>query len=298
MARCAPDRGNPHDGPVTVRALTDLFARGAVAVLTGAGISTDSGIPDYRGATGAQRRSAPMTHQEFLRDPQARQRYWARSHVGWRTISDARPNASHLALAALERAGLVSGVVTQNVDGLHQAAGSQRVIDLHGRLDRVVCLECGDLTQRAEVDARLRSANVEWRSVVLAHQADGDADLPADAVASFVMVDCRLCGGPLKPDVVYFGDNVPRPRVQDAERLVDAARSLVVLGSSLHVFSGRRFVVRAGERGIPVAIVNLGPTRCDAAADVRLDEPLADVMGGVLGLLAPESARSGLATSG
>lgn len=239
-----------------------------------------------------------MTHQEFLRDPQARQRYWARSHVGWRTITDARPNASHLALAELERVGLVTGVITQNVDGLHQAAGSQRVIDLHGRLDRVICLACGDLTPRTDVDARLRSANLHWQSAALAHQADGDAELPADAVASFVMVDCRLCAGPLKPDVVYFGDNVPRPRVQDAERMVDAAQALVVLGSSLHVFSGRRFVVRAVERGIPVAIVNIGPTRCDAAADVRLEEPLADVMGRVLGLLAPESAGTGLATSG
>ena len=255
--------------------LVDLVARGGVVVLSGAGISTESGIPDYRGPSGAaMRRHAPMTHQSFVRDPDARRRYWARSHVGWRIMRTARPNAGHEAVANLERAGRVVGVITQNVDGLHQAAGSRQVVDLHGRLDRVMCLSCGSRRTREDVDRRLSDVNAEWRTTVLAHNPDGDVDIPDSDLDRFTMVDCPDCGGPLKPDVVYFGDSVPRDRVEESYALVDVASSILVLGTSLHVYSGRRFVVRAAERGIPVAVVNQGPTRADEDAALRIDAPL------------------------
>lgn len=262
-----------------VAGLGAVLESGGALVLSGAGISTDSGIPDYRGPSGAAlRKHAPMTFQAFTRDPVARHRYWARSHVGWPTMRDAQPNPSHHAVAALEAAGSVRAVITQNVDGLHTAAGSGQVIDLHGRLDRVICLECRALTSREEVADQLDDANPGWRSRPGLMNPDGDVEVSDDDVARFVMVDCRECGGALKPDVVYFGENVPRQRVDDAYRLVDEAEALVVLGSSLHVYSGRRFVVRASERGIPVAIVNQGPTKADALADIRLDAPLAEVL--------------------
>ncbi len=259
---------------MSIAALADLVSIGDVAVLTGAGMSTESGIPDYRGATGAQRRTKPMTHQEFVRDPVARRRYWARSHLGWRAMADARPNEGHLGLARLEAAGVITGTITQNVDGLHQAAGSRRVVDLHGRLDRVVCLACGETTPRTQLDARLHEANRDWRATVLAHHADGDTELDPRAIEDFRVVDCSACDGPLKPDVVYFGDNVPPERVDEALSLIDRARALLVLGTSLHVYSGRRFVLRAEQRGLPIAIVNQGPTRCDALATVRIDAPI------------------------
>jgi len=269
-------------GGMSVEALAEMFAAGGVAVLSGAGISTESGIPDYRGESGSRRRSSPMTHQEFERDPGARHRYWARSHVGWRRFAQARPNVAHRALAHLEKAGLIDGVITQNVDGLHQAAGSARVIDLHGRLDRVVCLQCGEQSSRWDLDARIESANRDWQPTAIQHQADGDAELTPDALAAFRMVHCATCGGALKPDVVYFGDSVPSARVHEASGLVDSARALVVLGSSLQVFSGRRFVARAVQQGTPVAIVNQGPTRCDADADIRIDAPLGGVFGDLM----------------
>lgn len=259
--------------------LADLVSRGGVVVLSGAGISTESGIPDYRGPTGASmRHHAPMTHQSFVRDPDARRRYWARSHVGWRIMRTAQPNAGHRAVAALERAGLVTGVITQNVDGLHQAAGSEQVVDLHGRLDRVMCLHCGSRSTREDVDRRLGEANAEWRTTVLAHNPDGDVDIPDVDLDRFAMVDCSDCGGPLKPDVVYFGDSVPRDLVDESYALIDAASAVLVLGTSLHVYSGRRFVVRAAERGIAVAVVNQGPTRADEQAAVRIDAPLGPTM--------------------
>lgn len=263
--------------------LLDLVRGGGVVVLSGAGLSTESGIPDYRGETGAMlRRHAPMTHQAFVQDAVARRRYWARSHVGWQVMRRAQPNAGHRAVNRLEEAGLVLGVITQNVDGLHQAAGSREVVDLHGRLDRVVCLTCGDLTSRAEIDARMRSANAEWRTQVLAHNPDGDVDIPETDLDRFIVVDCVHCGGPLKPDVVYFGGSVPRDRVERSYDLVAQASALLVLGSSLHVFSGRRFVVRAAELDVPVAIVNVGPTRGDEVASVRVDAPLGAVLTGLV----------------
>jgi NAD-dependent SIR2 family protein deacetylase len=260
-------------------ALADLVADGDVVVLSGAGLSTDSGIPDYRGATGSLRRHTPMTYQTFTRDPRGRHRYWARSFVGWRQMRDARPNEGHRAVAALQGAGLLGGLITQNVDGLHQAAGARDVVELHGGLDRTVCLCCGDVADRGALDERLRAANPDFGPRVEEINPDGDAELPEEVLDGFVMVDCLACGqGPLKPDVVFFGETVPRDRVDRCFELVQRAGSLLVLGSSLTVMSGYRFVLRAAELGIPVAIVTVGPTRGDAKADVRIDAPLGEVL--------------------
>ena len=265
------------------RALADLVATGDVVVLSGAGISTESGIPDYRGPSGATlRRHAPMTYQAFTGDPVARRRYWARSHIGWQLMRTATPNDGHRAVAALEEQGLVIGTITQNVDGLHQVAGSREVVDLHGRLDRVVCLSCRATVSRAHVRERLDAVNAEWRATVTAVNPDGDVDLPDADLDGFVVVDCETCGGLLKPDAVYFGESVPVDRVTASYGLVDRARLLLVLGTSLHVFSGRRFVVRASNAGIPVAIVNDGPTRGDDIAVLKLDEPLGRTLNAVL----------------
>jgi NAD-dependent SIR2 family protein deacetylase len=273
-----------HDGRVD--GLVDLFRDGGVVVLTGAGISTESGIPDYRGPTGRSRRATPMTYQAFVADPDARRRYWARSFVGWRRMAAAAPNAGHHAVAALQSHGLLAGIVTQNVDGLHQAAGARGVVELHGGLDRVICLHCGHTSRRAELDARLREANPWFATVAGEVKPDGDVDLPADAVSSFRTVGCLRCQGLLKPDVVFFGETVPRDRVQACFGLVESARALVVLGSSLSVMSGRRFVLRAAKSGIPVAIVNQGPTRGDEYAKVRLDAPLGPCLRRVVAMLA------------
>jgi NAD-dependent SIR2 family protein deacetylase len=255
-------------------ALARLVGHGEVVVLSGAGISTESGIPDYRGPTTAERRYAPMTYQAFLRDTGARRRYWARSHVGWQQFARAQPNAGHRAVADLERRGVVTATITQNVDGLHQAAGSREVIDLHGRLDRVICLGCGSTSSRDDLDDRLARANASWQATVTAVNPDGDAELADEDLDGFTVVDCSACGGVLKPDVVYFGENVPVGRVSASIERVEAASALLVLGSSLTVFSGRRFVVRAARNGIPIAIVNDGPTRCDGLAAVRINERL------------------------
>jgi NAD-dependent SIR2 family protein deacetylase len=259
--------------------LADLLADGDAVVLSGAGLSTDSGIPDYRGASGSLRRHTPMTYQTFTRDPRGRHRYWARSFVGWRQIRGARPNDGHRAVGDLQAAGLVDGVITQNVDGLHQAGGARDVVELHGGLDRTVCLGCGDLADRAALDVRLREANPHFGPRTGEINPDGDAELSDDVLDGFVMVGCLACGdGPLKPDVVFFGETVPRDRVDRCFDLVESAGSLVVLGSSLTVMSGYRFVLRAAKLGIPVAIVNVGPTRGDAKADVRVDAPLGVVL--------------------
>ncbi len=264
--------------------LAGLLAEGDVVVLSGAGLSTDSGIPDYRGATGSLRRHTPMTYQTFTRDPRGRHRYWARSFVGWRQIRGARPNAGHRAVADLQEAGWVGPVITQNVDGLHQAGGATEVLELHGGLDRTVCLGCGHVASRAELDERLQAANPTFGPRVDEVNPDGDAELPDEVLDGFVMVDCLACGdGPLKPDVVFFGETVPRSRVERSFAHVERARGLLVLGSSLTVMSGYRFVLRAAKLGIPVAIVNVGPTRGDAKADVRVDAPL--------GLVLPELVR-------
>lgn len=272
--------------------LADLVCRGGVAVLSGAGLSTESGIPDYRGPTGARRRATPMAYRDFVADPQARRRYWARSHLGWARIAAAWPNAGHRAVAQLERDGLVCGVVTQNVDGLHQAAGTTRVVDLHGSLARVVCLGCRAVSLRRDLAARLAAANRGWRPPVRAVHPDGDVDLADGDLDGFRYVDCARCGGTLKPDVVFFGEAVPPQRVAAAYGVVDAARLLLVLGSSLTVLSGRRFVLHAVRQDIPVAIVNRGATRADAHACLTVDAPLGQALPALLAALPPRMKAS------
>jgi NAD-dependent SIR2 family protein deacetylase len=268
-----------------VAELGDWIAEGGVVVLSGAGLSTESGIPDYRGPSGSARRSTPMTYQTFTRDPVARRRYWARSHLGWRTIGEARPNEGHLAVARLQRQGALSGIVTQNVDGLHQAAGARDVVELHGNLARIVCLDCGELSPREQTAARLDAANPGFAGVAVAFNADGDAELDGADLDGFTVVDCLRCGGMLKPDVVYFGETVPPERVSRSFELVAGARTLLVLGSSLTVMSGRRFVLRAAKLGIRVAIVNRGVTRGEPYARLLIDAPLGIVLPHLTGVL-------------
>ena len=271
------------------RLLIDLVADGAVTILSGAGLSTESGIPDYRGPSGRARRAEPMTYQVFTGAAADRQRYWARSHLGWRHVAAARPNAGHLAVTELQARGLLAGIITQNVDGLHQAAGAREVIELHGSLSRVICLGCGERTARLRLDERLRAANQGWAARVAEITPDGDAVLADAEVAGFRVVDCVACGGLLKPDVVFFGENVPRPRVDECYRLVERSRALVVLGSSLTVMSGYRFVRHAAKLDIPVVIVNQGETRGDVHAAATIDAPL----GGMLRALADALPGSG-----
>ena len=259
--------------------LRGLLAAGGVVVLSGAGISTESGIPDYRGPSGQLRARLPMTIREFTSSEQARRRYWARSFAGWRRIAGARPNAGHHAVAALQRAGAVASIITQNVDGLHQAAGARDVIELHGGLHHVVCLDCGARSPRAHLNERLGAVNGELVAEITQINPDGDVELPERLVDSFRLVGCECCGSDgLKPDVVFFGENVPRARVMRCFELVENATSLLVLGSSLTVMSGLRFVHRAAAAGIPVAIVNQGSTRGDEYADIRLDGPLGETL--------------------
>jgi NAD-dependent SIR2 family protein deacetylase len=260
------------------QSLVELVAAGNVAVLSGAGLSTESGVPDYRGPTGRARAAQPMTYQEFVGAASSRQRYWARSHLGWRKIARAAPNRGHLAVTNLERRGLSRGIITQNVDGLQQAAGAKHVVELHGGLDRVICLGCGELTRRERLDERLREANLTWDARVSKVNPDGDVVVPDVDVDRFAVVNCELCGGLLKPDVVFFGENVPRPRVEECFAMVDHAGALLVLGSSLTVASGYRFVRRAAKIGVPVAIVNDGVTRGDDLAQVRLAGQLGQVL--------------------
>ncbi|WP_425552218.1 NAD-dependent protein deacetylase [Dactylosporangium maewongense] len=288
---CAPSpslggaTGKPSDNR-GVEQLSRLVEGGGVVVLSGAGLSTESGIPDYRGPSGLQRNASPMTFQTFTGDPVARRRYWARSYLGWRTIAEASPNDGHRAVARLQRGGLVTGIVTQNVDGLHQAGGADPVIELHGGLDRVVCLDCGDVTARTTLDGRLRGANPAYAQAGGDINPDGDVDLTDEQAADFVTVGCEDCGGMLKPDVVFFGEQVPMPRVEAAFALVERAAALLVLGSSLTVLSGRRFVIRAAKLGVPIAIVNQGPTKSDDLAAVLVDAPLGKTLTHLAGLAA------------
>ncbi|MCP9946843.1 NAD-dependent protein deacetylase [Streptomyces somaliensis] len=261
--------GTADPGPVA-----DALGTGGVLVLSGAGLSTESGIPDYRGEGGSLSRHTPMTYQDFVAGARARRRYWARSHLGWRTFGRALPNAGHRAVAAFGRHGLLSGVITQNVDGLHQAAGSEDVVELHGSLGRVVCLSCGAPSPRHELARRLEEANPGFAPVAAGINPDGDADLTDEQVRGFRVVPCALCGGVLKPDVVFFGETVPPRRVEHCRELVREATSLLVLGSSLTVMSGLRFVRQAAREGKPVLIVNRDPTRGDQHALTRVALPL------------------------
>lgn len=263
-------------------AAVDLVATGSVVVLTGAGMSTDSGIPDYRGPGAPVR--APMTIAEFRSGPTAQQRYWARSHLGWRRMGTAVPNEGHRALAALERAGHVDALITQNVDGLHQQAGSEHVVDLHGRIDEVVCLNCALVTSRLELHHRLEALNPGFGAGLdVASAPDGDVEL--DDTAGFRVAGCRRCSGELKPNVVFFGDSVATPMVQQCFSMVDAAEGLLVAGSSLTVMSGLRFVRHARRRGIPIVILNRGATRGDDLADWKLDAGCSPTLRGLCDLL-------------
>lgn len=265
-----------------MREALDLLRGRPLVVLTGAGLSTDSGIPDYRGPGSPAR--APMTYQEFVSGPAAQQRYWARSHLGWGRMHRAEPNAGHRALARLDPTLLI----TQNVDGLHEAAGSRRVVALHGRIADVVCLDCRAVTARSALQQRLAALNPGFaeRHADAAVRPDGDVDL--DDTAGFVVPGCERCGGVLKPDVVFFGENVPKPRVQrcfDAvDALAESGGALLVAGSSLTVMSGFRFVRRCAAAGTPVVIVNRGTTRGDDLATVKLEVGCSEFLVGFMGL--------------
>ena len=268
----------------TLQSFADfLGARESVVVLSGAGISTASGIPDYRDEDGNWKQAAPMQFAEFSGSDSARQRYWARSYVGWQRFGRAAPNAAHRALTALESAGVVSTIITQNVDGLHRRAGSRGVIDLHGDLGRVRCLDCDVTTSRSEFQARMQVDNPEWHATVFRFQADGDAQLAESAHRDFVVPPCEACDGVLKPDVVMFGESVPKPRVARAFDALESAEALFVVGTSLMVYSGFRFVRRAHERSQPVAIMNRGRTRGDELASIRIDVDCSEAL--------PEIAR-------
>jgi NAD-dependent SIR2 family protein deacetylase len=277
----------------TIVELARLVSAGGVVVLSGAGLSTESGIPDYRGPDGI-RRVTPMQFAEFTGSSEARRRYWARSYIGWQRFSRAAPNRGHRAVARLQQAGLIDAVVTQNVDGLHQAAGARDVVELHGNLDQVVCLNCGDLTSRTALHERLAEANPGFIDLVLGVAPDGsrvssqirpDGDIVLDdsITGRFHLPHCPVCGADtLKPDVVFFGESVPKFKVERCFNLVDRAGSLLVLGSSLAVMSGYRFVRRAARNGIPVAILTASLSRGDPEATLRLHSPLGDTLDALL----------------
>ncbi|MDN6536356.1 MAG: NAD-dependent protein deacetylase [Corynebacterium variabile] len=273
IARVVEETGTHSDPDVALRSVASQLRQGGVLVITGAGVSTDSGIPDYRGPQGSLGRHRPMTYQEFRHDPAASHRYWARSFVGWREMASARPNATHYAVAELEDAGMVSGVVTQNVDGLHAFAGSRNLLTLHGDLARVICLECGHTEDRRLFDARLEAANPGYLEEIRLDPTqvnpDGDVTLDAAHVEQFRMVGCEVCGSVLlKPDVVYFGEPVPVARRERAAEMVEKASSVLVAGSSLAVMSGYRLVLDAQQQGKQVSVINGGPGRADAKVDV------------------------------
>lgn len=266
--------------PDAIRALDAFIGTHArLFVLTGAGCSTASGIPDYRDGEGAWKRKPPVNHQDFMRDPLVRARYWARSLIGWKTIGHAQPNGAHRALARLEEQGRIERLVTQNVDGLHQRAGSRGVIDLHGRIDQVECQACRAITSREALQSRLVHGNPSWSDLAARVAPDGDADLDGLDFSTFAVPPCAACGGVLKPDVVFFGANVPPQRVQDAFAALDAADAVLVVGTSLMVWSGFRFVDRAAKNGKPVAAVNLGRTRADALLELKVERPCAEALG-------------------
>ncbi|MEO1171526.1 MAG: NAD-dependent protein deacetylase [Myxococcota bacterium] len=252
-------------------ALVELLRGRPAVILAGAGCSTESGIPDYRGPSTQKKKRSPVQYREFVSSPAWRKRYWARAVVGWPHFVAARPNDTHQALADLEAEGHAPWLITQNVDGLHQAAGSRNVIELHGTLHWVKCLECGHRIPRALHQHALLERNAFLLEAHAEVAPDGDAELAPELIDRFEVLPCPKCGGVLKPDVVYFGENVPKDRVEQAFSWVDEASALLVVGSSLTVFSGYRFVRRANERGIPVGILNLGETRGDPLADVKVE---------------------------
>jgi NAD-dependent SIR2 family protein deacetylase len=270
----------------TVAALREFIERHPnLFVLTGAGCSTESGIPDYRDAQGAWKRSPPVQFGDFMTQVATRQRYWARSLIGWRSFGAARPNAAHLALATLEASGRIDLLVTQNVDGLHEQAGSHAVVDLHGRLDIVRCMQCAHRLPRAVLQTELQARNPQWAALDARVAPDGDVDLVADDFSSFDVPPCPVCGGVLKPDVVFFGESVPRERVEVAMHSARSADAMLVVGSSLMVYSGYRFAEAAAAAGRPIAALNLGRTRADHLLALKVSAPCAAALDAVVSAL-------------
>jgi NAD-dependent SIR2 family protein deacetylase len=265
----------------SVAALGALLAAGDVVVLTGAGVSTDSGIPAYRDEQGRWKQSAPMQFRDFTGSALSRQRYWERSMVGWERMAKAAPNDAHRALRAMDQRGMLRLLITQNVDGLHSAAGSENVVDLHGRLDRVICLDCKQISLRGDLQARLVRENPEFLGQSFVARADGDVELAVD-YERFRLAACSSCGGVLKPDVVFFGENVPAARVETAMASLNGARALLIAGSSLMVFSGFRFARSAARLGVPIAVVNRGKTRADELSALRLAGNVGELLEGAL----------------
>lgn len=265
----------------------DLIGDRRLLVLTGAGMSTDSGIPDYRGPGAPVR--MPMTYQDFIKGPDAQQRYWARAHIGWSRMLHAEPNSGHHLLAEMDRDGRLDGLITQNVDGLHGRAGHRNVIDLHGRIDRVICLDCRSVSARRDLHERLLELNPGFDQIDAVMAPDGDVLL--EETATFRIAPCSACGGRLKPDVVFFGENVPKDRVAECYELVDQAEALVVLGSSLQVMSGLRFVRAARTRDIPIVIVNRGSTRGDDLATLKIDAGCAETLAALSDTVKAQSVK-------
>jgi len=274
----SPSDQDPVARAATVAELGQRLALGNVFVLSGAGVSTDSGIPDYRDDLGAWKGREPVQYRDFIGSGAVRRRYWARSMLGFPLLARAEPNPAHRALADLERRGRLSLLVTQNVDGLHRRAGSERVVDLHGRIERVKCLGCGASTARAALQSALVLHNPEFANANATVKPDGDAELDAVDYARFEVVPCSACGGMLKPDVVFFGENVPSDRVREAMSALESSRLLLIVGSSLMVFSGFRFARAAARLGIPVAIVNRGVTRADDLATLKISGSAGEVL--------------------
>ena len=282
MTLPSPDPTTALEANGSVDALAEVVSGRRTVVVTGAGISTDSGIPDYRG-DGVDRRRAPgITYREFMRVPGARRRYWARSQAGFRHVGSVSPNAGHHAITRLQDAGLVRGLITQNVDRLHARAGSSDVLELHGRIDEVICTSCGDVRPRRELSDRLAEANPEYEALLdvvsTPFAPDGDADVAERLIEGFVLVDCMVCGGVLKPNVVFFGESMPRERRDRAAAMVDDSQALLVLGSSLAVMSGYRLVLRAAAEGTPIGIVTRGDSRGDHLAEVKVDGDLTSTL--------------------
>lgn len=273
---------HPNGGDAAARLRRWLDGYRHVFVLTGAGCSTGSGIPDYRDALGGWKRTPPVNYRDFIEDPAVNARYWARSFIGWPIVSRAEPNAAHRALAGAQSAGWISRLVTQNVDGLHERAGSSEVIDLHGRIDEVVCLHCATRYPRAQVQQRLAWGNPQWAGLSAEAAPDGDADLEGGDFSRFRVPACEACGGMLKPDVVFFGENVPRARYEQARVALEQSDALLVVGSSLMVYSGFRFARMAHEAGQPIALLNQGRTRADDLASLKIEADCEATLQGAL----------------
>lgn len=266
----------------TLSDLAALIQGRRTVVLTGAGCSTESGIPDYRGPLTRQKARNPILYKAFINEANTRVRYWSRSLIGWKRVEGALPNAAHAAIAELEKRGFINGVITQNVDRLHQKAGSNRVVELHGTLSEVYCLNCGELERRDTFQQRLQLLNPGWDHKGDDIAPDGDVELGEIDISQFRVPTCCICEGVLKPNVVFFGENVPRERVDAAWDLYKEAEMILVVGSSLAVFSGYRFVLKAAKEGRPIAIVNLGPTRGDAHASCCIDQEAGSTLSGLL----------------